>query len=195
MGHLSRERTIVDIEPQRTGNYAIRTDINPKSAEHNKPLEKVGFGCHSLRTWQILTWHTSVSWPTMPYLLPNVIDNSDRPEWLNFTQAGRDLTAEETLDLALIVFQQLTQWVSTAWADPCEMQPVNGDAAIRLALTCHRPTPSVLTLIIALKELMLLILSWGGKVVQYDFGVGTNYTHGAAVGTFEIIELLGSNTE
>lgn len=67
--------------------------------------------------------------------------------------------------------------------------PANGDAAIRLALTCHQPTPSVLTLIIALKELMMAILSWGGKVVKYDFGLGTNYSHQAAVGTFEVIEL------
>ncbi len=194
MGHLSRERTIVDNEPQRpskcvTCNVSIVSTL--ESEEHNnKPAESVGFGCLSLRTRQILTWRTSLNWPTMPYLLPNVIDSTDRPEWLNFTHAGRDLTAQETLDLALIVFQQLTSWVSTPWANPCDMQPVNGDAAIRLALTCHQPMPSVLTLIIALKELMLLILSWGGKEVKYDFGVGTNYTHGAALGTFEIIELV-----
>ena len=36
---------------------------------------------------------------------------------------------------------------------------------------------------------MMAILSWGGKVVKYDFGLGTNYTHQAAVGTFEVIEL------
>ena len=36
---------------------------------------------------------------------------------------------------------------------------------------------------------MLLILTWGGKTVKCDFGVGKNYTHQAAVGTFEIIEL------
>ena len=138
----------------------------------------------------MLIWRASVTWPVMPYLLPNVIDSTDRPEWLNLTMAGRDLTAPETLDLALIIFQQLTSWVTTAWANPCEMLPPgNGDSAVRLALTCHQPTPSVLTLIIALKELMLLILTWGGKMVKCDFGVGKNYTHQAAVGTFEIIEL------
>ena len=140
----------------------------------------------------MLTWCTSLSWPILPYLLPNVIESKSRPEWLNFTEAGRDLTSQETLDLALIIFQQLTNWISTAWANPCEIEPPgNGDAAIRLALTCHQPTPSVLTLIIALKELMLAILTWGGKVVKYDFGLGTNYTHQAAVGTFEVIELAG----
>ena len=123
----------------------------------------------------------------MPFLLPSITDTAKFPEWLNFTAAGRDFNDQETLTLSLVLFEQLQSWVATAWHDPCETDNgLSGYGVIRLSLDCHRTTPSVLTVVMALAQYMVLALSWGGKEVTFDFGVGTNYTHEASEGTFKI---------
>ena len=121
----------------------------------------------------------------MPFLLPNIINAAQYPEWLNFTDSGQDLSVTETLSLSLILFQQLEYWIESAWHNPCDLQPV-ANGAVRVILTCHKRTPDVVTLVFALAEFLVMVLSWGGKEVTYDFGVGTSYTHEDAQGTFDI---------
>ena len=123
----------------------------------------------------------------MPFLLPSIMETAKYPEWLNFTAAGRDFNDQETLTLSLVLFEQMQVWVTSAWYDPCQDHSrLNGFGVINVKLYCHKTTPSVLTVVMALAQYMILVLTWGGKELTFDFGVGTDYSHEASEGTFKI---------
>ena len=121
------------------------------------------------------------------------MDTTKVPEWVNFTTGGRDFTEQETRTLSLIIFEQLQSWLFHAWSDPCEEENgLAGYGVIRVKLECHKTTPSVLTVVIAVAQYLVLVLSWGGKEVTFDFGVGRNYSHAASEGTFTVSMDQGS---
>ncbi|KAL2045387.1 hypothetical protein ABVK25_012153 [Lepraria finkii] len=137
-------------------------------------------------------------WPPLPYLIPN-ITTSAFPAWLNITSYGLKFSPLQSLYLVTLISTTITRWAYDPFRNPCPESGRNDnetslDAYVREYLTCNEhEKPSLPVLVVVLAEFLALVTTYGGREVEFDFGIGTRYSHDAAEGTFRYA-LVGSGS-